>query len=230
MVPALSGMPHYNSDGYGSHLYVPWWIWDKHKELDFRADTTSRSAAATACPASAPSPASSTAPKATAWDEAGDSRRVRHVGRTVGAGRDDSQRAVVLRDRSGGEGSLGHSGAALPLGVERPRTEPGPAHAATFRAILEGMGGRISAAGAAGAGGAAARRPRRWAARRTAGATNRSGRSADRPAQRACGPARDRAGQQAAARTPRVRRSRAAARSSTRSGPSAWATTRRRAR
>jgi choline dehydrogenase-like flavoprotein len=35
MVPALSGMPRYNSDGYGSHLYVPWWAWDKHKELGF---------------------------------------------------------------------------------------------------------------------------------------------------------------------------------------------------
>jgi choline dehydrogenase-like flavoprotein len=34
-VPALSGMPHYNSDGYGSHLYVPWWLWDKHKSLNF---------------------------------------------------------------------------------------------------------------------------------------------------------------------------------------------------
>jgi choline dehydrogenase-like flavoprotein len=34
-VPALSGMPHYNSDGYGSHLYVPWWGWDKQKELGF---------------------------------------------------------------------------------------------------------------------------------------------------------------------------------------------------
>jgi len=35
MVPALSGMPHYNTDGYGSHLYVPWWLWDKHKDLNF---------------------------------------------------------------------------------------------------------------------------------------------------------------------------------------------------
>jgi choline dehydrogenase-like flavoprotein len=35
-IPALSGMPHYNSDGYsGSHLYVPWWLWDKHKDLNF---------------------------------------------------------------------------------------------------------------------------------------------------------------------------------------------------
>jgi len=28
-------MPHYNSDGYGSHIYVPWWMWDRHKELNF---------------------------------------------------------------------------------------------------------------------------------------------------------------------------------------------------
>ena len=33
-VPALSGMPRYNSDGYGGHLYVPWWLWDK-KDLGF---------------------------------------------------------------------------------------------------------------------------------------------------------------------------------------------------
>ena len=35
VIPALSGMPHYNSDGYGSHLYVPWWMWDRHQELNF---------------------------------------------------------------------------------------------------------------------------------------------------------------------------------------------------
>lgn len=34
-VPALSGMPRYNSDGYGSHVYVPWWMWDRHKALNF---------------------------------------------------------------------------------------------------------------------------------------------------------------------------------------------------
>jgi choline dehydrogenase-like flavoprotein len=34
-IPALSGMPHYNSDGYGSHLYVPWWLSDKHDDLNF---------------------------------------------------------------------------------------------------------------------------------------------------------------------------------------------------
>jgi choline dehydrogenase-like flavoprotein len=34
-VPYLAGMPIYNSDGYGPHLYVPWWMWDRHDELDF---------------------------------------------------------------------------------------------------------------------------------------------------------------------------------------------------
>jgi choline dehydrogenase-like flavoprotein len=34
-VPALAGTPVYNSDGYGAHLYIPWWMWDRHKELDF---------------------------------------------------------------------------------------------------------------------------------------------------------------------------------------------------
>jgi choline dehydrogenase-like flavoprotein len=35
MIPALVGMPKYNSDGYGGHLYVPWWMWDRHNELNF---------------------------------------------------------------------------------------------------------------------------------------------------------------------------------------------------
>jgi choline dehydrogenase-like flavoprotein len=34
-VPALSGMPRYNSDGYGNHVYVPWWGWEKQKALGF---------------------------------------------------------------------------------------------------------------------------------------------------------------------------------------------------
>lgn len=35
-VPALEGMPHYNTDGFGgAHLYMPWWLWDKHNKLDF---------------------------------------------------------------------------------------------------------------------------------------------------------------------------------------------------
>jgi len=34
-VPALVGMPRYNSDGYSNHLYVPWWGWEKQQALGF---------------------------------------------------------------------------------------------------------------------------------------------------------------------------------------------------
>jgi choline dehydrogenase-like flavoprotein len=28
-------MPKFNTDGYGAHLYIPWWMVERHKELDF---------------------------------------------------------------------------------------------------------------------------------------------------------------------------------------------------
>lgn len=35
-VPAFEGMPHYDTDGFGgAHLYMPWWLWDRHDKLDF---------------------------------------------------------------------------------------------------------------------------------------------------------------------------------------------------
>ena len=35
-VPALEGMPRYDTEGFGgAHLYMPWWLWDKHNKLDF---------------------------------------------------------------------------------------------------------------------------------------------------------------------------------------------------
>jgi len=34
-IPALEGLPHYNSDGYGIHMYVPWWLWEKQKDIGF---------------------------------------------------------------------------------------------------------------------------------------------------------------------------------------------------
>ncbi len=35
-VPALECMPQYNTDGNGgAHLFMPWWLWDKHNKLDF---------------------------------------------------------------------------------------------------------------------------------------------------------------------------------------------------
>ena len=34
-VPYLRGMPIHNTDGYGAHLYIPWWMADQHDKLDF---------------------------------------------------------------------------------------------------------------------------------------------------------------------------------------------------
>ena len=34
VVPALEGLPRYNSDGMGgAHLYMPWWLWDKKTDF-----------------------------------------------------------------------------------------------------------------------------------------------------------------------------------------------------
>ena len=191
MVPALSGMPHYNSDGYGIHLYVPWWMWDRHKELNFPRGYHIEVGGGYGMPGigSFTGVVNRTEGYGAA-DEAGDPRRVRHVGRPLRPRRDDPERAVVLRDRSGGEGPLGHPGAALPLAVERSRAEPGASHAGRPSAqILEGMGGRIKRR-------SQRRRPRRRAdhgpaAARAAGAADRAGGSADRPDQRSCRAADD---------------------------------------
>ncbi len=35
-VPALEGLPRYDSDGSGgAHLYMPWWLWEKHDKIGF---------------------------------------------------------------------------------------------------------------------------------------------------------------------------------------------------
>ena len=35
-IPALEGLPRYNSDGAGgAHLYMPWWGWDRQQKLGF---------------------------------------------------------------------------------------------------------------------------------------------------------------------------------------------------
>ena len=101
MVPALSGMPHYNTDGYGSHLYVPWWMWDRHKELEFPARLSHRSRRRLRhARHRLVHRRRQSHRRVRGADEAGDPRRVRHLGRPVGARRDDPERGLVLRDRS----------------------------------------------------------------------------------------------------------------------------------
>ena len=183
-------MPHYNSDGYGSHLYVPWWGWDKHQKLGFPRGYHIEVGGGYGMPGIGSfqgvvnrTEGYGVKMKQAIRDEYGTSINL------VGPRRDDSQRAVLLRDRSGREGSLGDPGAAVPLGLERSRAQPGPAHADDVPRDSRG-------------------------ARRTGGDRRRSRRRTRR----------------AACRIPIARRSRAAARSSTRSARCGWATIRRRAR
>ena len=131
-VPALAGTPVFNSDGYGAHLYIPWWMLERHKELDFPrgyhvevggggfgmpglgfgAGTYNRSRGLR--------PA----------DEEGDPRELRrHHRQPEWPRRDGPERGLLLRDRSRPEGQVGDPGAALPLEVERLRDQPGEAHA-----------------------------------------------------------------------------------------------------
>ena len=34
-VPYMRGMPPFTTAGYGAHLYIPWWMADRHNKLDF---------------------------------------------------------------------------------------------------------------------------------------------------------------------------------------------------
>ena len=228
MIPALSGMPHYNSDGYGSHIYVPWWMSDRHKELNFPRGYHIETGGGYGMPGigSFTGVVNRTegygAPmKQAIRDEYGTS-----VGLS-GRGEMIPNEQSVLRDRSGGEGSLGHPVLRFHWQWSDHELNQVRHMQATFREILEGMGDRVNAPQGGGRG-ARARR-----AARAAGATDRAGGSADRarPALRPV--SRRRRWASAAGR--RLRRTRpgrqslAAAPSSTRWAPSAWATTRRRA-
>ena len=194
MVPALSGMPHYNTDGYGSHLYVPWWLWDKHKTLNFPRGYHIEVGGGYGMP--------------------GVGSFTGIVNRTEGYG---ARMKQAIRDEYGtsvglsGRGEMipnedsyceidpemkdkyRHPGAALPLEVERPRAEPGPPHAADLPRHPRRHGRPDRRRRTRG-------RPRRGHAEpavadrstsRRPGAADRSGRATDRPGQRTCRAADD---------------------------------------
>ena len=106
-------------------------------------------------------------------------------------------KSSLLRDRSRDKGSLGHSRPALSLGLERPRAQPGPAHAADVPrdSRIDGRTDRNR------------RRAGRWSrqraddghggAARTAGAADRTGRTSNRTTERPGGSAHDRAWERA---------------------------------
>ena len=175
-VPALAGMPVYNTDGYGAHLYIPWWMCDRHKELNFaRGYHVEVGGGGFGMPGLGfgAGTYNRTEGYGLPMKQAIREQLRRHDDQPQRPWLDDPERALLLRDRSGREGQVGHSGAALPLAVERPRDQPGPTHARELPrdprdAGRDGEPGRARSAGApalrARAGTAAAPGSRRAAA------------------------------------------------------------------
>ena len=232
MIPALSGMPHYNSDGYGGHIYVPWWMWDSHKEMNFPRGYHIETGGGYGMP--------------------GIGSFTGVVNRTEGYGTAMKQ---AIRDEYGT--SVGFSGRGEMIPNEQSYCEIDPEvkdrwgipvlrfhwqwsdhELNQVRHMQDDLPADPRRDGRQGQ-----RAARRWPRRRAGDGpgqpgqqapADRAGGSADRADQRAGRPTDDRAVGSAPGtrrrRTRRGRRSRAAARSSTRSAPFAWATTRRRAR
>ena len=186
MVPALSGMPHYNTDGYGSHLYVPWWMWDRHKELNFPRGYHIEVGGGYGMPGVGSftgvvnrTEGYGVRMKQAIRDEYGTSVGLSGRGEMIP---NEDRYCEIDPDR---EGQVRHPGAALPLEVERPRAESGPPHAADVQGDPRGHG-RADCGRRTGR----TRQPAREsagtdrAARRRPGAADRTGRPADRTGQR----------------------------------------------
>ncbi len=114
-VPYMRGMPSpFASEGYGAHLYIPWWMADRHNELDFPLGyhievggggfaVPGLGFGAGGLPRER---------RLRLADEAGDSRRVRqrHQHQPQRSRFNRAGRKQILRDRSGRrEGQVGHS-------------------------------------------------------------------------------------------------------------------------
>ena len=135
----MNGVPHNEDGASGSHLFMPWW--GDNKKLDFPRGYHIELGGGRRMPGFG------TLGGVHLYNGTGGGRRpgvgrrlrqaaegrlpplLRRDGGLCRPRRDDPQRELVLRDRSHGRGSLGHSGAALPLEVDRPRAQAGQAHA-----------------------------------------------------------------------------------------------------
>ena len=135
----MNSVPHNEDGASGSHLYMPWW--GDNKKLDFPRGYHIELGGGRRMPGFG-TLGGVHLYHSTAGDGGLVSERrlrqaiegrlpslLRRDGGLRGTRRDDPQRKLVLRDRSGGGGSLGHSGAALPLEVDGPRAQAGQAHA-----------------------------------------------------------------------------------------------------
>ena len=129
-VPALSGMPHYNSDGYGSHLYVPWWGWDKQQALGFPRGYHIEVGGGYGMPGIGSftgivnrTEGYGVKMKQAIRDEYGTTIGLSGRGEMIPNEKSFCEIDPEVKDR------WGIPGAALPLGVERSRAESGAAHA-----------------------------------------------------------------------------------------------------
>ena len=228
MVPALVGMPHYNSDGYGSHLYVPWWGWDKHRTLNFPRGYHIEVGGGYGMPGIGSFTGIVNRPegygvamKQAIRDEYGTSISLSGRGEMIPNEQSFCEIDPDVKDR------WGIPGAALPLEVERPRAESGPPHAADLPRHPR-RHGRPDRDGGRGGGRGAAGGPAQ-VGQRAGGQAPQTGQAGPRRAR----PTRPRGSRrrwdsrrQPTAACP----SHAAAPSFTRSAPCGWATIRRRAR
>ncbi len=132
-IPALENMPPHNEDGAGGeHVYAPWWLYKEQKagKLDFARGYHIEIGAGRDMPSFGA--ASGLANHVGGYGKqfkAGHAALLRLVRQPGLSRRDDSQRGLVLRDRSAEERSVRHSDAALPLEVVRARETPGASFA-----------------------------------------------------------------------------------------------------
>jgi choline dehydrogenase-like flavoprotein len=139
-IPALENCPPHNEDGAsGMHMYTPWWLYQEQVagKLGFARGYHIEIGGGRRAPGMVTVPGPGGLRKKAQGRRAALLRREHRLQRPRG---DDSQRRLLLRNRSREEGQVGHPRAALPLEVERPRKEAGRAYAADFCADHRGSG------------------------------------------------------------------------------------------
>ena len=131
-IPTMMNHVPHNEDGVGGmHVYMPWWL--DNKKLDFPRGYHIEVGGGRRSRASAfMGGIQHATPGGGGYGKQLKDDYRHYYGATIGfSGRGEMipNEDSLLRDRSDGGRSLGHSGAALPLEVDRPRVQPGQAHA-----------------------------------------------------------------------------------------------------
>ena len=129
-VPALEGLPRYDSDGAGgAHLYMPWWGWDDQERLGFPRGYHIEIGGGYGMPGIGSFQRPARRGRLRRGPEGACAARVRNASQLCRPRRDDPERRQLLRDRPDRRRPLGHPRPALPLPMGRARDPAGPAHA-----------------------------------------------------------------------------------------------------